>query len=37
MAYDNGANWQFVPASIGDLFAGDYSGSEKDLIDMEAM
>ena len=33
VTYDNGANWQFVPASIEDLFAGDYGGSEKDLID----
>ena len=33
VTYDNGNNWHSVPASLGELFAGDYSGDRQELIE----
>lgn len=33
VTYDNGHDWNYVPVSIDELFAGDYSGPKKALID----
>lgn len=33
VTYDDGENWQSVPASLGELFAGDYSGDRQELIE----
>lgn len=33
VTYDNGANWETVPVSMEELFAGDYSGSRQELIE----
>ena len=33
VTYDDGDHWQSVPASLEELFAGDYSGDRKELIE----
>ncbi|OAB47350.1 WD40/YVTN/BNR-like repeat-containing protein [Paenibacillus antarcticus] len=33
VTYDNGYHWKVVPASLEELFAGDYNGSRQNLID----
>ncbi|MBS4219921.1 exo-alpha-sialidase [Bacillus sp. FJAT-49711] len=33
ITYDNGKGWVEVPATMEELFGGDYSGSKEDLID----
>ena len=33
VTYDDGEKWQLVPASLEELFAGDYSGDRQELIE----